>query len=202
MVDPAATPKIIKALNQEMDAVNDPTACCTRNLSGRKRDLDNPPRNTWVGGPTKNQVSPEVESERTLGLYEPVRVMQCCNCASFFLEGEEAENCPECDSEEAEEFGKVVRNEEEEEEIKPRRLGRRMDDEEEEVTEEDLDLDLDESLELLENHKFSEFNRKYGRKARVRGRNFYLINEGMKSRSQRLNNSQLRAYNVCKYFGR
>lgn len=200
MVDPAATPKIIKALNQEMDAINDPTACCTRNLSGRKRDLDNPPRNTWVGGPTKNQVSPEVEPERALGQYEPVRVMQCCNCASFFLEGEEAENCPECNSEEAEEFGKVVRNEEEDEEMAPHRLGR-MDDEEE-ITEEDMDLDLDESLDLLEAHKLSEFNRKYGRKARVRGNNFYLINEGMKSRTQRLNREQLRSYNLSKFFGR
>lgn len=194
MVDPSATPKIIKTLNSQMDGnvLNDPTSCCTRNLRGRDRDLDNPPRNTWVGGPTQNQVSPEVEPERVLGQYTPVRVMQCCNCASFFLEGEEAEVCPECNSDEAEEFGKVVPNDEEgiESNLPV----------EDEMTEEDLDLDLDESLDLLEAHRLTEFNRKYGKQARVRGRNFYLINEGMKSRTQRLSREQLRSYNLSKYY--
>jgi hypothetical protein len=70
------------------------------------------------------------------------------------------------------------------------------------MTEEDLDLDLDESLDLLEAHKLTEFNRKYGRQARVRGRNFYLVNEGMKSRTQRLSRAQLRSYNLSKYYNR
>lgn len=201
MMDPAATPKIIKTLNQQM-AANDPAACCTK-VGGRKRDLDNPPRNAWVGGPTKNQVSPEVEPERALGQYIPVRVMQCCNCASFYLEGEEPEDCPECHSDEAEEFGKVIPNEgEEEDDIQPRfrRSGTKADGREE-MTEEDLDLDLDESLGLLESHKLNEFNRKYGKQARVRGRDFYLINEGMKSRTQRLSADLLKSYKLSKFFG-
>lgn len=201
MVDPAATPKIIKTLNQQMEC--DPTAGCTRNLRGSK-PLD--VKNAWVGGPTQNQVSPEVEPERVLGQYVPVRVMQCCNCASFFLEGEEPEECPECHSDEANEFGKVLPNEEEDEEeevveTKIRRSRRGMEDEEE-MTEEDLDLDLDESLDLLEAHKLSEFNRKYGRQARVRGRDFYLINEGIKSRTQRLSREQLRSFELSKFFNR
>ena len=203
MVDPSATPKIIKTLNQQMDC--DPTACCTPLRNRSKKDLDNPPRNTWVGGPTQNQVNPEVEPERVLGQYTPVRVMQCCNCASFFLEGEEPEECPECHSDEAEEFGKVVPNDDEEDEevieTEVRRSRRGMDDEEE-MTEEDLDLDLDESLDLLEAHKLTEFNRKYGKQARVRGRDFYLINEGIKSRTQRLSREQLRSYELSKFYNR
>ena len=200
MVDPNATPKIIKTLNSQMDGnvLSDPTACCTRNLRGRKRDLDNPPRNTWVGGPTENQVSPELEPERTLGIYVPTKVMQCCNCASFFLEGEEPEECPECHSQDAEEFGDVVPTKEAEDRL--RRSDKGLPSEEDELTEEDLDLDLDESLDLLEAHRLTEFNRKYGKQARVRGRDFYLINEGMKSRTQRLSREQLRSYNLSKYY--
>lgn len=198
MVDPNATPKIIKTLNSQMDGVNscDPTCCCTKNLHGRRQDLNNPPRNTWVGGNTTNQVSPEIEPERVLGQYEPIRVMQCCNCASFYLEGEEPEDCPECGSHEVEEFGKVIPNDDE-------RAARLSSEETDDgMTEEDLDLDLDESLDLLEAHKLTEFNRKYGRQARVRGRNFYLVNEGMKSRTQRLSRAQLRSYNLSKYYNR
>lgn len=197
MVDPTATPKIIKTLNSQMDCTNDPTCCCTRNLHGRK-PLD--VRNAWVGGPTTNQVSPEIEPERALGLYTPVRVMQCCNCASFYLEGEEPEECPECHSDEAEEFGKVVPNEDDDAvETRLRRSDAGIDDE---MTEEDLDLDLDESLDLLEAHRLSEFNRKFGRQARVRGRDFYLINEGVKSRTQRLSREQLRSYKLSKFYSR
>ncbi len=191
MVDPNATPKIIKTLNSQMDGsiCCDPTCNCTV-PGGCSRDLDNPPRNAWVGGPTDNQVSPEIEPERALGQYTPVRVMQCCNCASFYLEGEEPEDCPNCHSEEAEEFGKVVPLDDEESE------------EEDRYSEEELDLDLDESLDLLEAKKYSEFNRKYGRKARVHGNNFYLINEGIKSRTQRLSGSQLKAYKLSKFYSR
>ena len=207
MVDPSATPKIIKTLNSQMDnpgnpnqdCINNPATCCTR-VGGYGRDLDNPPRNTWVGGPTDNQVSPEIEPERALGQYTPVRVMQCCNCASFYLEGEEPEDCPECGSDEVEEFGKVLPTKDAED-----RLGRYdsgLDDEDDGMSEEDLDLDLDESLDLLESHKLNEFNRKYGRKARVRGRNFYLISEGIRSRSQRLSREQLRSYKLSKYYNR
>lgn len=190
MADPNATPKILKTLNSQMDgsALNcDPTCCCTQNLHGRK-PLD--VKNAWVGGAEETYVSPEIENERTLGQFAPVRVMQCCNCASFFLEGNEPEECPECHSDEAEEYGKVVTPEDEDEE------------DVDELTEEDLDLDLDESLNLLENKKYSEFNRKFGRHARVRGNNFYLINEGVKSRVQRLSRPLLRAYKLSKFYGR
>ena len=185
MVDPNATPKIIKTLNSQMDGSCDPTCCCTTPGGRPSQDLNNPPRNAWVGGAEETYVSPEIENERTLGQFAPVRVMQCCDCASFFLEGDAPEECPNCHSEEAEEFGKVVP----------------VDDEEEEMTEEDLDLDLDESLDLLEAKKYSEFNRKFGRQARVRGNNFFLINEGVKSRVQRLSQSQLRAYKLSKFYG-
>lgn len=185
MADP--TSKIIKKLN-EADACCGGTCLDDNVPSGI--DLDNPPRNQYIfPGAASKRVSPELEPERTLGVFEPLRVMQCCNCASFYLEDETPQPCPKCDSEDVVVYGTIVPDEDDEEE-----------DFEEEDAELELDLDLDESLNLLENHRLAEFNRKFGRKARVVGRNMYLVNEGLSSRKQRLTRDQLKSYNLSKYY--
>lgn len=175
------TSKIIKRLNE----ANGLDCTCLDSGVPNGIDLNNPPRNQYIyPRAASKRVSPELEPERTQGVFEPLQVMQCCNCAAFFLEDETPQPCPGCDSEDVVVYGKILPKEEDDEEN----------------AELLLDLDLDESLNLLENHRYAEFNRKFGRKARVVGRNYYLVNEGLSSRKQRLTHEQLKSYNLSKYY--
>lgn len=191
-----STSQILKTLNAQMDGGTDmddmkSAACCRQGVGSIDKGVYAYNR-TGMENPL-DRVSPVVEPERVLGVYEPVRVMQCCNCASFYLEGEQELNCPECGCDDAEKFGDIVPVED-----------RDFDEDEEEEgyseEEEMLNLDLDESLDLLNAHRVREFSRRFGDKARLKGRNLYMVNEGLRSRPQRLNRNQIKAFNLSRLY--